>query len=93
MQRHRKADMPAAAITSRGLFIAGAVGLLGALGLAAASPYHIAYASFAPLNTAVYIADADGGHRLRVIAQRTGGYLGARCQHPSGAQSHPSSRR
>jgi TolB protein len=31
------------------------------------SPYTIAYASFGPLNTAIYIADADGSHERMLV--------------------------
>ena len=31
------------------------------------APYTVAYASFGPINTAIYIADADGGHERLLI--------------------------
>ena len=30
-------------------------------------PYTVAYASFGPLNSAIYIADADGSHERMVV--------------------------
>ena len=34
---------------------------------ASEGPYTVAYASFGPLNSAIYIADADGSHERMVI--------------------------
>ncbi|MEO6011191.1 MAG: hypothetical protein ABIU38_24315, partial [Vicinamibacteraceae bacterium] len=46
-----------------GLVLAAA----GGFGARAEGPYTIAYASFAPLNTAIFIADADGTHERMLL--------------------------
>ena len=39
-------------------------------GFGAEAPYKVAYASFGPINTAIFIADADGSHE-RVLVERS----------------------
>ena len=60
----------------RGIFtgLAIAVALAANLGpaLTAQGPYTVAYASFGPLNSAIFIADADGSHERIVISPSVG---------------------
>lgn len=51
-----------AAVCAGLVFTAG-----GDSGVMAEGPYTIAFASFAPLNTAIFVADGDGGHERRLV--------------------------